>query len=223
MNRLEMTHCDPRLLQPAPWNPNEMDAINFQKLINSIKETGFHGAVKVRKLDDGTLEIVGGEHRTRAAIELGYSEIPIINLGNISQKTAKKIMLVDNERYGESNSEKLADIFRSDLNDLEEILSILPYDEEQIDGFFAHDVDMDNLDFDNLEGDSEDIDLGTSIAPAKTHQIIRFKVPIEDAARISETITRIKHTEGYDGEDELTNAGDALVHFFNQHDGSADD
>lgn len=212
MDRLKMTFCDPRALTFASWNPNRMDAINFQKLMNSIEELTFNSPVKVRELDDGTLEIIGGEHRTRAAIELGMSEVPVVNLGKISDKTAKQIMLADNERYGDNDSGLLSDLLNSDMGDINEILSILPFDEEQMEGYFSHDTGFEDVDFDALDDSkSDDIDL-SSATQTKTHQFIRFKVPVLDAARISELVQRVQTEQGFEGDDELTNAGDALVH-----------
>ena len=46
----------------------------------------------------------------------------------------------------------------------------------------------------------------------QTHQIMRFKVPIEDVATITTVIERVMRTQKYTDDDSLTNAGHALVH-----------
>jgi hypothetical protein len=45
----------------------------------------------------------------------------------------------------------------------------------------------------------------------RTHTIMRFKVALADAERITERIVAVKHEHGLTTSDDLTNAGDALV------------
>lgn len=214
MDKLNITYVDPNDLHFASWNPNEVDPIAFQKIVNSIKKNDFYTPLHVREKDDGTLEIIGGEHRTKAAIEMGIKSIPVINHGKVDDKKAKQLLLVDNGRYGHENAEKMQELLNSGMGDIDELLSILPYDEDQLENYFSHDSGFEDIDFDDLEGDADDIDLSSASAPTKTHQIIRFKVGMEDAVKISETITKIKNEQGFDDSDELTNAGDALVYLF---------
>ena len=47
--------------------------------------------------------------------------------------------------------------------------------------------------------------------PSKTHQIMRFKVPIEDADDVTDHFEKIMQEQGFTEADSLTNAGDALV------------
>ncbi|MDH8217342.1 ParB/RepB/Spo0J family partition protein, partial [Klebsiella pneumoniae] len=60
-----------------------------------------------RELLDGTYEILGGEHRWRAAIEHGMAAVPVTSVGVIDDNTAKQMSLVDNERYGEDDAVEL--------------------------------------------------------------------------------------------------------------------
>ena len=99
---------DPKKLRPNPFNPNHVDPKNFAKLRKSIKDLGFASAVVVRELPDGTLQILGGQHRTQVAVEMGLKTIPVLNLGTIPDDKAKRIGLVDNSRYGTDDSLQLA-------------------------------------------------------------------------------------------------------------------
>ena len=41
---------------------------------------------------------------------------------------------------------------------------------------------------------------------------MRFKVPVEDCSFVEKAIEAIMKTQGYTGDDSMTNAGHALVH-----------
>jgi hypothetical protein len=47
---------------------------------------------------------------------------------------------------------------------------------------------------------------------AKTHTIMRFKIAIADSERIAERLAKVQKRQGFTAADDLTNAGDALVH-----------
>lgn len=218
MQNLILTYEDPHSLQENPWNPNEMDAINEEKLKNSLDKHGFKDAIKVRELDDGTLQIVGGQHRNRYAKNKGMKKVPVLRLGKLSDLQAKELGLIDNGRYGEDNIEKLADIL-SQLGSPDELVSILPMDISEFENIFQgqEDVDFDDLlnEVGDLESDAAELD---TLPPVmKTHQIMRFKVSVEDAPAIQEFIAKIQKEQGFTESDQLTNAGDALVYGLGTH------
>ena len=220
-SKLEVIYVDPSELRPNPWNPNQMDVLNEDKLDESIRQLGFVKPVIVRELDDGSLEILGGEHRFESAIRLGMMEIPVTNLGRISDKDAQKIGLVDNGRYGDDDLTLLSEVFKN-LGDADDIMKFLPISEDEISNIFDHDVDvdLDMIGLDELEREEpEEIDLEEAMTSAvKTHQIMRFKVSMEDAARIQGFIERMMSEHGYTESDAMTNAGDALTHVIYSHD-----
>ncbi len=76
----------------------------------SIREFGFVDPVTVRVLDveRDMYEIIDGEHRWRAAIELRIEEIPCWDLGVVADETAQQLTIVLNETRGQSNRQKLA-------------------------------------------------------------------------------------------------------------------
>lgn len=209
---------DPRDLKPNPWNPNEVDPINREKIRNSLQREGFFRPVLVRTLADGTLEIIGGAHRIQEAIALGFSKVPAINLGEIEDARAKRITLLDNGRYGEDNHDKMVQLLSDGIGTAEELLSILPIDEAELAGYFEHDLDVNLEQLENELSDELDgeIDLNIPTKPTKTHEILRFRVSIDDAERVREAIKSIQSDQGFTESDQLTNAGDALVWLINQ-------
>lgn len=204
----KITQVNPELLVPNSWNSNVVSPDNEAKLDASLKRFGVFKPVIVRELLDGTLQILGGEHRAQSAVRLGYSEIPIVNLGVISDTKAKEISLVDNDRYGEDDAYKLGELLGS--LDLSDIASFTSFSDDELDSIFtSSSIALDELDALSLP--SEDIEL-PSEKSVQTHQIMRFKVPIKDVDAVTQKIEKAIKVQGFDDSDSLTNAGDALVH-----------
>lgn len=200
---------DPRILKKNPWNTNIVSPVNEAKLEESVKRLGMFKPVIVRSLKDGSYEILGGEHRAAVAIRLGHTEVPVIDLGPISDKKAKEIGLVDNGRFGEDDSFKLSELIK-EMGGVEEIIDIMPYTDNEIEAIFNNTtIALDELDSLDLPSDDE---LELPSKPTSTHQIMRFKVQSGDVDAVTKAIEKIIKTEGFTESDSLTNAGDALVH-----------
>jgi len=205
---IKVEMIDPGRLSPNPWNTNIVSPENMAKLDASIERLGLFKPIVVRELKDGSLEILGGEHRWESAKRLGHQSVPIVNLGSVTDKRAKEIGLVDNGRYGADDTLQLAGL----LDDLglspEELSSFMPYSESDFASIFSSvNIELDDLDLD--DGDSEPQLPATK--PTQTHQIMRFKVPVEDAGAISELIEKTMKEQRFVDEDSLSNAGNALV------------
>lgn len=223
-----MTHTqryelvDPRSIQPNPWNTNVVSHENEVKLRASIERNGMFKPVLVRELADGTLQSLGGWHRAEQAAEIGLKEIPAIILGNISDERAKEISLADNARYGIDDTLKLSELLGElDVATIEEIM---PWSHNDIVALTASlAVNVDDLDLDEpvmpTDHDQEKDPLPSK--PAKTHQVMRFRLAIADAAAIGAKINAAMVQEGFNTADDLTNAGDALA--FLLLDGSSTD
>ena len=212
--KIQIEYIDPATLKPNPWNSNRVGPDMEARLEASLKRFGFVKPVMCRKLPDGSLQIIGGEHRTRKAIELGVVEVPVVVLKNVDDQHAKALGLADNGRYGDDDALKLGDILR-DLG--EEFLDAIPFDEQDLAGIFAvADTDLDNLSFDD-EDDNVDLSLKDLAKRAKpTHELMRFKVPIEDRESVEKFIQHVIKTKGLDAEsDSMIAAGMALVELVN--------
>lgn len=210
----EALNVSPDMLHANPWNTNFVSPENEEKLDEAVRRFGFFKPIVVREREEGGFEIIGGEHRWQSAVRLGLKEVPVMNLGLISDTHAKEISLADNARYGSDDTIALAELFR-DLGDTEGLQSILPYTDEEVNQIFsAVDIAVDDLDLSDSFEDDEHEDLIGSERPAKaakTHTIMRFKVSNEDAERLGALIENTQKKHGLSETDSLTNAGDALV------------
>lgn len=199
----------PSRLSPNPWNSNIVGSENEAKIDASIKRLGLFKPILVRTVD-GELQILGGQHRWESALRLGLAEVPIANLGEIPDDKAKEIGLVDNGRYGADDATMLADILQS-LGSPEELAEFMPYNLKEMSSLFeATAIDLDDLEV--ADDDDEIVPLTPTASAGPTHQIMRFKVPVEDAESISNLIEKTMKEQGFTSGDALTNAGDALVH-----------
>lgn len=81
-------------VKPNPWNPKNKDTEQYKTVLRGIKAQGFRQPIIVRETDkEGFYEILDGEQRWTAANELGYKNIPIYNMGEVSDKEAKSTTL----------------------------------------------------------------------------------------------------------------------------------
>ena len=134
---------------PNDYNPNVMDEKTFILVKRSIIEEGMIGGIIVRE-EKGKLIIIDGEHRWKAAKELGFEEIPVI----ILDKDLPESMIATinfNKLKGEFDTLKLAGVI-AEINkvySLEEIEEKLGYTKEEIEGLNK----LNDFDFNSLEAD----------------------------------------------------------------------
>ena len=202
-------------LRPNPWNTNSVGAQNFEKLKGSIEKLGFFKPILARELDGGQFEILGGEHRWRAAMEQGISTVPVISVGKISDLVAKQMSLVDNERYGEDDQVALQRLIEEIQSELDYQLSeIAPYDDELAATLARESA----IDLEMLEalsrGDEEPIEKDSREKAERVgaeHQTMRFKVTFDASDRVTETIKSIIKEQAINTGNDMENAGAALV------------
>ncbi|WP_200974030.1 ParB/RepB/Spo0J family partition protein [Klebsiella pneumoniae] len=202
-------------LRPNPWNTNSVGAQNFEKLKGSIEKLGFFKPILARELDGGQFEILGGEHRWRAAMEQGISAVPVISVGKISDLVAKQMSLVDNERYGEDDQVALQRLIEEIQSELDYQLSeIAPYDDELAATLARESA----IDLEMLEalsrGDEEPVEKDSREKAERVgaeHQTMRFKVTFDASDRVTETIKSIIKEQAINTGNDLENAGEALV------------
>lgn len=217
--KAQALEVSPDELRPNPWNTNFVTPENETRLENSLDRfEGLFKPILVRQVEDvDGYEILGGEHRWIVAKRRKLKKVPIWNLGVIADSRAKEISVADNARYGADDTLALSELFRELGENAETIQSYLPYADVDIQSIFsATDIALDDLELDEEIKDSTPEPLMPK-AP-KTHSIMRFKVSIEDAERITELIVATQRDYDYSASDQLTNAGDALVHLlFGEH------
>lgn len=95
-------------LRPNPWNRKRFDALQFTRLVNSIKLHGVMQAIVARPVEGAgagqpQYEIVAGERRWRAAKEAGLADIPatVRCMGDLE---LIELLLVENTEREEMNA-----------------------------------------------------------------------------------------------------------------------
>ena len=174
-------------LHPNPWNPNRMTARTFEAERESIGKFGFIDPVTARPHPDltGQYQIIDGEHRWRAATELGFEAVPVVVL-ELGDPEAKKLTVVLNETRGSANTVDLAvllaDVGEHDAN----LIEALPYDEAQLTNLLAI-ADLELPDY----GDGTSISDGTGSGDADGWSVVPVRVPDGVALVFSECCERI--------------------------------
>ncbi len=97
---------DLNLIEPNPNQPRKtFDSDKIQELADSIKEHGLIQPIIVKKIDEN-YQLIAGERRWRACIELGMDKIPAI-VRDLDNKSQTEMALIEN-------------IQREDLNPIDE-------------------------------------------------------------------------------------------------------
>lgn len=211
-NKLNFAYINPRVLVKNTWNPNKMSPEAESKLRNSIQQNGHVKPIMVRELDDGTLEIVGGEHRVDVSIDLGLDVVPVINLGKISDESAKKALLIDNSRYGEDEASLLSSLLE-DIGTADDLAEWTTYTADELTTLLGSaSTAAEDLSYLDELSVLDDEELPVAAAPvAQTHQAMKFKVPAEDAHTVKDFMDSISRAQKLDDSDSAIRAGDALM------------
>jgi ParB/RepB/Spo0J family partition protein len=83
LERLEIVYAPLTAIAPNSYNPNRQSDADFELLLRSITEDGFTQPIVAVRTEDPELAkkhpytIVDGEHRWRAASQLGMTEVPL--------------------------------------------------------------------------------------------------------------------------------------------------
>ena len=73
---MELLELPVDFLRPAPWNANAMDAPMVARLRMSVDRFGFIGNLVVRRLDQASYEVIGGNQRLQVLKEMGVKQVP---------------------------------------------------------------------------------------------------------------------------------------------------
>jgi len=173
----------PELLRPNGWNPNQMDAFMFDKELESLRRFGMASPVVVR--DSNGFEIIDGEHRWKAWMQLGQDSIPVWNVGPIPDIVAKQLSIVLNETRGSAEKQKLADLLQDLLKSetTESLIDVLPYSKEA----FAELVNLPAFDWEEFEKQT----------PRQVDSWVEriYRLPIEAVKVLDQAIERAKDGE----------------------------
>jgi ParB/RepB/Spo0J family partition protein len=130
LGQLEVIYAPIDTIHPNEYNPNRQSEREFQLLLKSMEEDGFTQPILVQR---DTREIVDGEHRWRAASELGYVEVPIV-LVDMTPEQMRISTLRHNRARGSEDidavSQVLADL--QELGALDKAMDSLMLDEKDV-------------------------------------------------------------------------------------------
>lgn len=74
-----------------PWNPKVKRSKEYEKVKESVRVNGLSMPIVVREINDDNFkyQVLDGEQRLTAALDLGFDKIWIVDLGEISDEEAK--------------------------------------------------------------------------------------------------------------------------------------
>lgn len=178
-------------LFPNKWNPNRQSDFIFNMELNSISSHGFLDPILARRHPElaSTWEIIDGEHRWRAAMQLGMDTVPVVDMGIMDDTTAKKLTIITNELKGKADPVAMSHLLHDLKNQvgIEDILSSLPFTQTEVKTLLA-DVD--------IEWDKPDVQEAGNNPPEEQEQgdwhIISLKLPKHVAAAFKEQLYRVK-------------------------------
>ncbi len=103
INEIELT-----LIHPNPNQPrHEFDEDALRELADSIREIGIIQPITLRKLTDGTYEIIAGERRWRASQLAGLSSIPAY-IRTADDENVMEMALIENIQRQDLNAVEIA-------------------------------------------------------------------------------------------------------------------
>jgi len=105
---------DLNLVDDFEGNPNEMDSKTFSALVDEIAENGWLVPIQIAgPYDDGRYRMIGGHHRKKAAIILGYEAVPAVIVDpNVFDEDRQEVQVVkQNILHGDLNPAKFTDLF----------------------------------------------------------------------------------------------------------------
>ena len=96
------------LIHPNPHQPrHEFDETALQELADSIREIGIIQPITLRKMDDGTYEIIAGERRWRASQKAGLTSIPAY-IRTADDENVMEMALIENIQRQDLNAVEIA-------------------------------------------------------------------------------------------------------------------
>lgn len=165
------------------WNPKNKRTKEYEKVKESVKLNGLAMPIVVREIEDENYnyEVLDGEQRLTACIDLGFDKIWIVNVGKISDIEAKS-KTIWMEMSVPFDKKQLGELLGELVGEVE-----LPYTDEEIEVMAGIDLSEDN--------DEEFID--------ETDNLEKFtiKLPKVHLERLKEEISKIK--KDYEANDGL--------------------
>lgn len=120
----------------------------IEQIVNSIKEFGFTNPLLI----DENNEIIAGHGRYEAALKLKMDKVPCIVLRGLTNLQKKAYVIADNKLALNASwdlnllSEELEELKENDFD-----LSLIGFDDDELDGFFSDNEDIQENDYEDIE------------------------------------------------------------------------
>ena len=92
-SKLQITYCPPGKLTPYANNARTHSEEQIAQIMASIKEFGFVNPILIG--ESGI--IIAGHGRLEAAKRLGMTEVPVIEIGHLSDTQRRALIIADNK------------------------------------------------------------------------------------------------------------------------------
>lgn len=184
------------------WNPNTQDDFMFGKERDSIREFGFLDPITVRSgRDKGPLfkklEIIDGEHRLRAALAEGMTEVVVYDVGRMSDARARILGDVLNNTKGSNDPMKWAAMVTEVKAADPDLLQFLPYKPDALEAMLASASTMHV----GLESGNEDREpAGAPKGDGKLFKKFSVSVPSGTMQLAQDIIRKIKAIRGIESD-----------------------
>ena len=100
-------------IKANPYQPRkEFDLSELNELADSVRQKGIIQAITVRKLDDGSYELISGERRLRAAKIAGLDKVPAYVLDVSAKEDLLELALIENIQRANLNSIEVAEGYK---------------------------------------------------------------------------------------------------------------
>ena len=149
---MEITQRKTADLIPYINNARTHDDAQITQIAASIKEFGFNSPVLI----DGENGIIAGHGRVMAAKKLGLDELPTIELKHLTKTQKKAYILADNRLALNSGWDN--DLLALELGELSDDgfeLSLLGFDDTELNGFDDDDDAVDHIEIKDIQEDYE--------------------------------------------------------------------
>lgn len=115
----EICHVELSKVKPNPYQPRaDFDQQALDELKHSIKQKGIIQPITVRRKTDGEFELISGERRVRASLELGLKTIPAYIIVVKNDEEMLELALVENLQREHLNPIEIAISYQRLLHDV---------------------------------------------------------------------------------------------------------
>lgn len=174
---------------PNTWNPNEQTDFIYEKEKKSITKFGMLDPILVREIPEG-YEIIDGEHRYNACLELGLTEIPVNNMGVVSDSVAEQLTVIMNETKGTADRVKLGDLMKR-INftvPTEELRDVMPFTDGEMNWF----LDTNSIQWDSISSGNKTSSESDKNENGENFRTIAFRLPESVAEQFEAQVLRFK-------------------------------